>query len=64
MRGRRCGKAAVIRWVLQDPEIDDSLTALERTKDKKGDSRKQSRESRNRSCSGREREEKKPSVVC
>lgn len=29
MRGRRCGKAAVIRWILQDPETDESLTALE-----------------------------------
>lgn len=53
----------MIRWILHDPEIDDSLTALERqTKDKNGDSRKRSRESRNRSCSGREK--KHPSVVC
>lgn len=26
MRGRRCGKAAMIRWILLDHEIDDSAS--------------------------------------
>lgn len=33
MRGRRCGKAAMIRWILLDHEIDDSASERRRGRD-------------------------------
>lgn len=35
MRGRGCGKAAMIRWILLDREIDDTATARGRGKGRK-----------------------------
>lgn len=35
MRGRGCGKAAMIRWILLDCEIDDTATARGREKGRK-----------------------------
>lgn len=29
MRGRRCGKAAMMRWILLDREIDDTASERE-----------------------------------
>lgn len=36
MRGRRCGKAAMIRWILLDHEIDDSASERKRERGTKG----------------------------
>lgn len=36
MRGRRCGKAAMIRWILLDHEIDDSASERKEARGVKG----------------------------
>lgn len=46
MRGRRCGKAAMMRWILLDHEIDDSASERE------GETEGEGRDSRNEGGGG------------